>query len=105
MSNYNLSDNVQDDFPFELRDKKYIMRYPLTEEIENLQALNLKLEEATDAKDADEVKAITTKLENFLYDFISPVDHDQSIRDALKVENIKVMKNFNTMINSELAIQ
>lgn len=105
MSNYNLSDNVQDNFTFELRDKKYVMRYPITEEVENIQSLTALIEEAATAKNDDEVKSLSNQLEGVLYGFITPEGHDVPIKKALQKENIRVMRNFNKMIRTELAIQ
>lgn len=104
MSNYNLSDNVQDSFGFELRGLRYSMRYPRTEEIEKVQDLMAKLSEAQDQKNTEEVARVNEQIESYLYDFISPEDHDQPIRDALAKENIRVMRNFNKMIKTELSI-
>lgn len=104
MSNYNLSDNVQDSFGFELRGLRYSMRYPRTEEIEKVQDLMTKLSEAQDNKDTEEVARVNEQIESYLYDFISPEDHDMPIREALAKENIRVMRNFNKMIKTELSI-
>lgn len=104
MSNYNLSDNVQDEFNFELRDKKYSMRYPLTEEIEKVQEYMDKLTVAREQENNEEVEVINSKVESYLYSFISPVGHEMPIKDALAKENIRVMRNFNKMIKTELAI-
>lgn len=104
MSNYNLSDNVNDGFNFELRGNKYTMRYPITEEVEQIQDITERLQAAQDAKDNDEAQKLSKQLEEYLYGFISPEGHDTPIREALLKENIKVMKNFNTMIKTELSI-
>lgn len=106
MSNYNLSDNVNDSFDFVLRDLKFSMRYPQTAELEDVQTLSKELQDAQDAdvKDEAKIKEITEKLEGVLYSFISPVEHDTDIRTALRKENIRVMRNFNAMIRTELAV-
>lgn len=105
MATYNLSDNVQDTFNFVLRDKKYAMRYPRTDEIEQIQDLTVDLQEAQDSKDNALVTKLSGELEDKLYEFISPEGHEVSIKEALSKENIRVMRNFNTMIKTELAIQ
>lgn len=104
MSNYNLSDNVNDTFEFNIRGKKFTMRYPRTEEIDTVQELNTKLEEAQAEKRVDDVKAVSKELEQFLYNFITPVEHQETIQDVLAKENIKVMNNFNKMIKAELSL-
>lgn len=104
MANYNLSDNVNESFEFNIRGNKYVMRYPRTEEIDQVQELNTKLDEAQAEKRVDDVKAIGKELEQFLYGFITPQGHEVSIEDTLAKENIKVMKNFNQMIRAELSL-
>lgn len=105
MSNYIIDKDVQDYFSFELQGKKYNMRYPITAEVEDIQDLSGKIEEAQKEERKDEVKELTKKLEDYLYGLIEPVEHDTSIRDALKTANLRVMRNFNTMIKTELSIQ
>ncbi len=107
MSNYNLSDDVQDSFTFEMRGKKFEMRYPKTSEVEEVQKISNELDELDKKEgeiDKKAVKKLNDKLENYLYSFIQPREHEVSIQDALKDENIKVMRNFNKMIKAELAI-
>lgn len=105
MGNYNLTDNVQDKFEFVLYEKKYEMRYPNTEEIEKIQEVTTELSQAEDEKRNDDVKSIGKQLEAMLYDFITPVEHETPLAEVMKKANIKVIKNFNTMIKTELAIQ
>lgn len=104
MSNYNLSDNVQDSFEFNIRGLDFVMRYPRTDEIDIVQELNVQLEEAQENKDKDAIKQCNEELETFLYSFISPKGHEQSITDVLDKENIKVMKNFQKMIRIEISL-
>jgi hypothetical protein len=104
MSTYNLSDNVNDSFEFDLRGKKYEMRYPTTGEIEDIQTLNVELEKATEAKDEARVKQANEKLEGALYGFIKPTGHETNIKEALKAENVMVLRNFNSMIRKELSL-
>lgn len=103
MSSYkDLSDNVDDSFTFSLRGKNYEMRYPKTGELEEIQQLNNRYESID--KTSDEAKEIETELTDVLYKYITPVGHDTKIKDALRDENIKVLKNFNVMIKAELAV-
>jgi hypothetical protein len=106
MSNYNLTDNVEDKFEFELRGKKYAMTYPITEEIEKLQETNNKLIEAQKEKEVNKelVAMLGDELEGFIYGFIEPVGHEENIKDVLSKENIRVLRNFNTMIRTELSL-
>jgi hypothetical protein len=102
MSSYtDLSDNVNNDFSFVLRGKKYTMKYPTTAELEDIQTLNTEYE-AID-KSSEEGKAMAETLSDAMYNFISGVDHDLNIKEELKKENIKVLQKFNHMIKTELA--
>ena len=105
MSNYNLTDNVQDSFTFDIDGKRYSFRYPTTAEIEEAQTLSTKIEEAQKEEREDELKEATKRLEGFIYAFISPEGHDMPVQEALKSENIRVMRNFNRMVKTELSIQ
>lgn len=98
---YNLSDNVNDDFKFSIKDTEYVMRYPLVEEIETLQELSKEVDgETVEQKEIREKKAL-----DFMYQFVSGVKADSpKIDDILKTQNIKVMQNFNQMIKTEFSI-
>lgn len=106
MSNYNPSDNVNESFGFVLKyegeDKKYIFRYPIVEELEKVQSLNTDLNNTEDDK---EKERLSEEVQGFLYSFITPVGHDIAVKDALKKQNIKVMRNFNRMIQSEFSME
>lgn len=100
-----IADNVDDGFDFVLRGNKYFMKYPITSEVEEIQALGVKIEEAQSENKQEEVKELNAKLESYLYELITPVEHDLPIKEALQSENIRVMRNFNRMIKTELSIQ
>lgn len=102
MSNYNLTDNVNESFEFSINGAKYTMRYPRMEELEKAQKL-------TEEREKTESETVKTKLgkdlEEFMYQFISPVDsQSEPIGDALNKQNVKVLQNFNVMIKTEFGI-
>lgn len=104
---YSLSDGVVDGVTFDLRGKQYFLRYPIVSEVETIQDLSEGLEnaEALRKEDPEAYKAKSVELEDFLYSLIEPVDHETKIKDALQKENVKVYRNFNTMIKTELSLQ
>lgn len=104
MANYNLSDNVQDDWPFEVKGLKFRMRYPMTDEVEEIQKMARDIDTAQEEKREEDVERLSKKMEEYMYDFISGVDHETPIKEVLKSVNIKVMRNFNAMIRQELSI-
>lgn len=82
------------------------MRYPLVEEIEGMQVLIDEQKAATESDDSNKVEEANKKLENFMYDFISPInEEDESIRSVLKKQNVRVMQNFNKMVKAELGLE
>ena len=104
MSSYkDLSDNVDETFDFALRGKKYVMKYPTTGELEDIQVLAQKYDKLDD-KTTLEAKDLEEQLTNAIYEYITPVDHDTKIKDAIRKENVKVLKKFNVMIREELAV-
>ncbi len=106
MSNYgNISDNVADSFQFEVNGLKYDMRYPLTAEIDKIQELTRSAQVADEENRPEDVKKISNELETLIYGFIQPIDHEVTIKETLTNVNVRVMRNFNTMIRQELAIQ
>lgn len=93
MSDYNLSDNVNDSFRFEVGGIKYEMRYPIVEELENLQEL------LADEKNTD-------KVQSEFYKFITPIDATSPpITDIMKKQTIRVLKNFNDMLRAEFGTE
>lgn len=105
MSDYNISDNVQDTFNFESHGLKYVMRYPMTSEIEEMQEMSRQIVEADKDEREDDVKSLSKKMEDYTYSFIEPDGHETPIREALKKENVRVMRNFSRMLKAELSIQ
>ena len=104
MAHYGITDGVEDNFPFDIRGKEYAMRYPLTEEVEVIQTKTAELQKAQDAENSELVTKLSKEVEEYLYSFITPVGHDTPVKEALSKENIRAMRNFNTMIRTELAI-
>jgi len=107
MANYDLigNDDVQETFSFVLsKGLKYEMAYPTMEELENLQELNIKLRELTEAKDNDAAKKVGKELDVSLHALIKPVGHETPLEEALKKENVRVMRNFSKMLQHELSI-
>lgn len=100
MSNYNLSDNVNDSFQFSINGLVYKMRYPLVSEIEELQE-KTKLIEKKKKEDKDVTKE-EQDLEKWMYSFTDPVEPSSPpIKELLEKQNIKVMQNFQTMFKTE----
>lgn len=104
---YTLTENTSDGVTFDLRGKQYFLRYPIVSEVEKIQELSSGIEDAErlQKEDPQAYKEKSGELEDYLYSLISPIDHDTSIKDALQSENIKVYRNFNTMIKTELSLQ
>ena len=99
---YNLTDNVNDGFNFDVRGKVFFMKYPTTEEIEELNRMTE--ESKSSAKDGEVSLEENQKVQEYMYSFITPVDHDTSIRDAMKTENLKVLQRFNAMVKAEFSV-
>mgnify|MGYP003596046914 CR=1 FL=1 len=99
---YNLTDNVEDGFRFDIRGKVFFMKYPNTEEIEELQKM------ADKSKSSSEDGSVSVedsqKAQEYMYQFITPVDHETHIRDAIKHENLKVLQRFNNMVKAEFSV-
>lgn len=107
-NNYNLSDNVNPTFPFQIDGKKFEFRYPILEEVEEVQSLSSELDaeqaKADDQKDEAKIKELSDKFMDFVYGFISPIEHQDNIKDVLKKSNIIIVRNFNYMIRKELSV-
>lgn len=104
---YILTENTTNGVGFDLRGKKYFLRYPVVSEVETIQELSEGIDDAeTLRKENPEVyKQKSKELEDFLYGLIRPIDHEDDIRESLNKENVKVYRNFNTMIKTELSLQ
>ena len=99
---YNLTDNVNEGFNFDVRGKVFFMKYPTTEEIEELNRMTE--ESRSSAKDGEVSLEENQKVQEYMYSFITPVDHDTPIRDAMKTENLKVLQRFNAMVKAEFSV-
>ena len=92
MSTYNLSDNVKDNFQFQLGDFKYDMKYPTVEETEAIQKA---LKVGEEAGDSDAVLQEVYKL------ITSADEKAPKIDVVMPKQNIKVLQNFTNMIKVE----
>lgn len=88
-STYNLDEGADNSFSFSVGGNVYTMRYPTTEEIEAAQKLQDQPEKQLE----------------WIYGFISPQeDGAPDIKATIGKSNIKVLKNFNTMIKTEFGV-
>lgn len=100
MSNYNLTDNVNDSFQFSIKGIVYDMRYPLMEELEELQKKSQEIE-SKKAKGKDTSKD-DKELMDWMFSFATPVDENSPpLKDIIQKQNIKVIQNFQTMFKTE----
>ena len=104
-SKYNLNDNVNESFAFNVGGLEWTMLYPLTEELEEIEDMYIKIKEFSEEKRKEEAQEVADKLNDKLYGLISPVEHDNNIREVMKKQNVRVLRNFNKMVAAELAIQ
>lgn len=103
---YTLTENTTDGVVFDLRGHQYFLRYPVVSEVETIQDLSEGIEDAAELRktDPEAYKRRNDELEDFLYGLISPIDHELNIKEELQKENVKVYRNFNTMIKTELSL-
>lgn len=84
---YDLNQDAPDSFRFTLSGHEYEMRLPTTEEVI----------QATEVKDKGDQAAL-----KWFYTFVTPVSEGApSIEEALMKASVRVMRNFNKMIESE----
>lgn len=82
---HNLDQDDQEFFEFVVDGKRYQMRYPTTEEIEQSQKI-----------ESNEKKT------EWLYGFITSLDKDApAIAQVLKKKNVKFLQRFNQMVITE----
>ena len=94
-----VSEDASDSFNFSIRDKVYDFRYPTTAEMRDIVSKFNELDKETDdAKKQELARALDTQLQSF----ISPVDHDTPINDALDAETVVTVRHFNKMIRDEV---
>ncbi len=93
---YDLSDNVNEHFDFIVGGHTYRMKYPLVEELEQLQTIV----KTTEGKEG------STDVQDWLYEYIKPVsDAAPPIAETMKKQNVKVMAKFKDMFQSEFGLE
>ena len=102
MATYNLSDNISKSFSFEIDGKVYDFRRPLVSELKANQKIQAELDAASTP---EEKQAVADKMQKFVYNLITPVDHDVSIEKALDESPVNVLQAFNKMAEKELSAQ
>lgn len=103
MAQYNLTDNVQDSFTFNLGALEYSFRYPTTKEMRELSQLNADLQKLVDDKaDDKEIKKQSELSEAKMNALVTPVGHDNQISEVLEDQPINVVRNFRQMMAKEI---
>lgn len=102
---YNITDNVNDGVKFDIRGKKFFLRYPLVDEVEELQRLADELQTSEKSEDESVRQEKSKQLESYIYNFVDPIEHDTPIKEALSKENIIALRNFNRMIKTEFSVE
>lgn len=99
---YNLNDNVNDSFEFEVGGYTYVTSYPTMEQIEQLQDI---------MKDIEDKKAKGEKVDDeeglsWMYQFIKPLNPESPpIGEVMKKQNVRVLRNFNKMLRTEFGVE
>ena len=107
-SRINLNDNVNDTYEFSIGGLDYDFKYPTMTDIEPI--TNLYNEREAESKKGTpeseaRVKEIDNQIEDLLYGLVIPVGHSTPIREILKTQSIRVVKNFNEMLNQQLSLE
>lgn len=91
MQSYNLDQDTQESFKFEVGGYTYEMRYPTTEDVLGMQQRS---KAHTDRSLIEQMRET--------YAYITPVTEGApSIEDVMNGKSVKVLKNFNNMIKAE----
>jgi hypothetical protein len=101
---YNLDEQAAESFPFILGGNNYEMRYPTTEELQNVPT-QVDTSAMSDAEKIAANRAYNDKMNEYFYEFISPVGEAPSIEDALKVANVLTLRHFAAMMKTELSLE
>ena len=99
MAKYDLTGNQSESFSFSIRDKVFEFRYPTTAEMREIVK---EFQELDKEKDDAKKQELATSLDKQLQAFITSVDHDVSINDALDNESVVTVRHFNKMIREEI---
>jgi hypothetical protein len=117
MAQYNLTDNTQDSFTFKIGELEYSFRYPTTIELREIGVLNDELQKLVEEQEADSkaeeksgkdyealVKAKSAESEAKMDALVTPIGHDNNIGDVLETQPINVIRNFRSMMKTEISL-
>lgn len=99
MAQYDLTGNNDASFKFSIRDNVYEFAYPTTGDMKELIAKFRQLEATDDKKEQEK---LAKALDEQLRSYITPIDHEVSINDALDAESVQTVRNFNKMVRTEI---
>lgn len=106
MAQYNLTDNTQPDFPFQIGELQYTFRYPTTGELRDIGKVNKELQDLIDAKADDAtIEAKSKEAEDKMNALITPVDHKNPISEVLETQPLPVVRNFRHMMAKEISLE
>ena len=98
-------DGEDDSFTFSIRDKNYSFKYPTTGQMKEIIVQFQELDAAGKPKDDAEKKVLEDKakaLDEQLRSYITPIDHDYPIGEALDNESVVTARHFNKMLREEI---
>lgn len=99
MAKYDLTGSLESEFTFAIGDKEFKFRKPTVREMREVAKKFAGIEEETDVEvqtqKSDEAMAE-------LYKFVTPIDHDQDLKELLEDKPVGVQAAFNEMIKKEL---
>lgn len=98
---YNLNDNVEDSFEFQVDGHRYRMRYPTMEELETIQ--DAAREQTEKVKNGETVN--DSEVTDMVYAYISSVDDAPPISGVIKKQSVRVIRNFQKMFKTEFGIE
>lgn len=99
MAKYDLTSSLEKSFTFTIDGKEFDFRKPTVRE---MRTVAKKFSNIENEKDADKQIEMSDAAMADLYQFITPLGHEENIADVLADQNISVQNAFNDMIKKEL---
>lgn len=99
MAKYDLTSSLEVEFTFSIDGKEFRFRKPTVRE---MRAVAKTFSGIDKEKNADKQIELSDIAMQGLYDFVTPVGHEEKIADVIADQNIGVQNAFNEMIKKEL---
>lgn len=103
MTKYDLTGALEASVTFNIGDKEFTLKKPTVREMRQVSRVFASID--ANSSDVEAQEQASEQAMSELYKFVSPINHDEDIKDLIEDQPVGVQIAFNEMIKKELGAQ